>query len=167
MSSDDSPESDKRLLKNLQKPVPKKTQKKTRAQKSDSVDEKNILDLDDCDQELLKKNGLLAERLVAIEKILTMYPFLKKDRNMIINSILDKKEKLPDTYVLEKIPIKKKIYYLDPTGNIIDGNVKLVGFFVKNKNTVNSIMFTDIEKFADRLKNAVTIVSSLKTWAFI
>ena len=55
LSSDDSPESEKRQLKNLQKPVPKKTQKKTRAQKSDSVDEKNILDLDDCDQELLKK----------------------------------------------------------------------------------------------------------------
>lgn len=86
------------------------------------------------------------ERLSVVEVMLKKYPYLKKDKNEILNMVLDKKSGIMNDYILEKIFIGDKHYYIDPTGNLIDNDIKLVGMVVTDKNNITNIhVFSDIE----------------------
>jgi hypothetical protein len=69
-------------------------------------------DLTEKDKTLIKKNNMIKERLITIDKILEMYPSLKKDRMLIVNNILNKREQKVDDFVLEKVKIDNVNYYL-------------------------------------------------------
>jgi hypothetical protein len=66
---------------------------------------------------------------LAVDKILELYPNLKKDKKIIVNNVLGKREVQKKDYVLEKLNIKNKSIYKDTFGNLMDANVNLVGFW--------------------------------------
>ena len=113
------------------------------------------------DKTLIKKNNMIKERLITIDKILEMYPSLKKDRMIIVNNILNKREQKIDDFVLERVKIDNINYYFDPDGNIIDENVNLVGFFVKNKDKYGYCLFSDNVKRMIALENNIEKVKKM------
>ena len=66
------------------------------------------------------------QKIEIVDTILQMYPDIQKDRETIINAVLGRTEK-PAPYVLEKIQIEDKHYYIDNEGRILDADVTLVG----------------------------------------
>jgi hypothetical protein len=114
-----------------------------------SSDEKIYMQkLNDSDKNIIKKNNIIQERLRAVDKILDMYPFLKKDRTQIVDTILDNKCTKVNNYVLEKFIHNNLPYYRDPIGNIINENVVLVGVYLtndsSNSNLYNYYFFDEI-----------------------
>lgn len=124
----------------------------------DDMDENEIIQdiqnikLDENEKSIISKNIMIKERLITIDKILEMYPNLKKDRTLIVNNILNKKEQKIDDFILEKVTIDNKSYYFDPDGNIIDSDVTLMGFYVKGKDIDHQYyLFSDQKKRNDNL----------------
>ena len=111
--------------------------------------------LNDKDKTLIKKNNIIKERLITIDKILEMYPSLKKDRTLIVDNILNKKEHKVEDFILEKVKIDDGNYYFDLNGNIIDEDVNLVGFFIKNKEKYAYCLFSDNAKRMILLENNI------------
>lgn len=111
--------------------VKKKQQKKKISEKF----EDDIYELTEEQKLTIKKNSIIKERLMAIDKILELYPNLKKDKVTITDVVLGKKEIKKKQYVLEKLNIKDKNYYRDTNGNIVNEKAILVGFCIDdNKN---------------------------------
>lgn len=100
--------------------------------------------------ELERKNLLINERLMTVDKILEIYPLLIKDKEKIINHVLDKKKEIVKQFILERITVNKKHYYIDNSGNIFDENVTLVG--TKSNNTKINYMFDDTLKIINKCK---------------
>lgn len=100
-------------------------------QSNNEFDLSNMMQLNPTD-----KNAVIRERLFTIEKIIEMYPNLKKDKDYIIDNIMNKKEEKPNTYILEKIIINKNAYYKDPYGFIIDSDTKMVGLYTNTQTTI-------------------------------
>ena len=99
-------------------------------------DNNNLINLSD-NKKLLEKNTIIKERLLTIDKILDLYPVLKKDKLSIINNVFGKNEIKKKSHVLEKIDIPNKSIYKDAFGNLMDENVNLVGFWIESKNLNN------------------------------
>lgn len=70
--------------------------------------------------------------IVIIDKILTLYPQLQKDRKNIIKAVCGKIEK-QITYVLERIEYCGNYYYKDNIGAILDKTGTVVGCYVNNE----------------------------------
>ena len=68
------------------------------------------------------------DKVKIIDSILNMYPQLKRDRNIIINSVLGRIEK-PTTAILEKVTHNNRPYYKDDEGKLFDVDVKLRGCY--------------------------------------
>lgn len=75
------------------------------------------------------------EKLKVIDIIIEMYPELKKNKDEIINNVLNRHIK---QYILTKYVINNNIYYIDPYGMIIDKDVNFKGCFYDNKFYFNS-----------------------------
>lgn len=97
--------------------------------------------LEENEKNLLKKNNMVTERLITIDKILDMYPSLKKDRDVIISNILDKNRQMSERSIFEKIVIDKKNYYFEQSGIILDADTNLVGIFFKKNNYYEYSLF--------------------------
>lgn len=85
-------------------------------------------------QQKKEKNKINMEKLAMIDSLCKEYPCLKKDKDKIIKKHLEetKQVKNPFTqneYTLEKIIIDNKVYYKDDYNNILDENIKLIGFY--------------------------------------
>jgi hypothetical protein len=141
----------------LEKQIIKK--KKTRRKKQSEL-EKPDSDIEKSltleQQSILKKNSIVNERILAIEKILEMYPNLRKDRKIIVDCVLGKKEVIKKEYVLEKLNVKGKNIYKDDLGNIINENVDLVGFWLPDKDEsgkskINYLFFNETKKIRAKI----------------
>lgn len=139
--------------------INKKLTKKRKVQKQVNKNEStiDIDELTDEQKDILQKNAIVKERLITIEKLLKMYPNLKKDKQAILECVLGKKEMQKRCEIFEKIPIKNKNIYKDNFGNIFDQSVNLVGFWFNKKNefdkfTISYIFFDEI----DQLKIKIT-----------
>lgn len=117
-------------------------------------------------KDILLKNAIIKERLVAIEKILTMYPNLKKDKRAILECVLGQKQIQRKHDILEKIINTNKNIYKDEFGNILDEKVNLIGFVYKEKDTsgkiaTSYIYFNEVEnikiKFTEYKNNLNTL----------
>jgi hypothetical protein len=110
--------------------------------------------LNETDKHIIKKNNIIQEKLKVIDKILDMYPLLKRDRLHIVDNILEKKRKKTVDYILEKFTHNDKSYYRDSIGNIIDENVNLVGIYLLSHKSYldNSIDQNYIYYFFDDIK---------------
>jgi hypothetical protein len=107
-------------------------------------------------KQIIQKNTIIKERLLTVDKILELYPNLKKDKKSIINNILGTHEVQKKIYIIEKINIKNKSIYKDTFGNLMDENVNLVGFWSENTNPdqktdIIYYFFDDIKKIKIKL----------------
>jgi hypothetical protein len=135
---------------------PKKTAKPKKLVNEDEEDSQDSTSdssstpsLSSGDLNIINKNNVIKDRLNTIDKILNMYPSLKIDRSSIVNTVLDKQEKVYSDYVLEKLVLnnkKDKIYYKDKNGNILDEHVNLAGFSVSENSKETLIFFDDSKK---------------------
>lgn len=80
------------------------------------------------------------EKLKVIDIIIEMYPELKKNKDEIINNVLNRHIK---QYVLTKYVFNNNIYYIDPYGMIIDKDVNFKGCFYDNKFYFDSLDNSD------------------------
>lgn len=117
-------------------------------------------------QSILKKNSIVNERILAIEKILEMYPNLRKDRKIIVDCVLGKKEVIKKEYVLEKLNVKGKNIYKDDSGNIINEHVDLVGFWLPDKDDngkpkINYLFFNETKKIRAKIMRNKKKVESM------
>jgi hypothetical protein len=86
----------------------------------------------DSSAETTTKMDILKARLDVIDKMINMYPQLKKDKHIILAKIVGKTElKNPDDYVLDKIVIDENVYYRDPHGLLLNDTASIVGFYAK------------------------------------
>lgn len=119
-------------------------------------------DLTNQQKHIIQKNSIIKERLLAVDKILELYPNLKKDKRSIINNVLGKQELQKKTYVIEKINVKNKSIYKDSFGNLIDENVNLVGFWTESVDTDNKEKKIPIYHFFNEIKKIKTKISRNK-----
>jgi len=103
--------------------------------------DKNVLE---SNSNIVKKNISIKDKLMTIDKIIEMYPNLKKDRDTIVNNVFGKKEQKVDTFVLEKVSFKDVSFYRDPDGNLIDVNMKLIGMYVETETDYIYYLFDDV-----------------------
>lgn len=122
----------------------------TKIDSQQEFDEKNKTIINK-NNELTQKNNEVTQRLIAVEKILEFLPFLKKDRNQIIDVVLDKKIGKSNEKVLEKINYKGKFYYKDKNGNIINDKLDIVGLFSLEKNSISYYFFDEFQKIKQKL----------------
>lgn len=99
---------------------------------------------------LIKKNEMISERLKAVNIFLKMYPTLKKDKEIILNNILEKKQKKYEPYVIEKIDKLKFNAYIDRYNNIIDENINIIGLYIQSKNQY--LFFDELEKMFHEIR---------------
>jgi hypothetical protein len=97
-------------------------------------------------QKTKEKNKIKMEKLAVIESLCKEYPCLKKDKDKIIKKHLEEKKEVKNPFVqndytLEKIIIEEKTYYKDDYNNILDENIKLVGFYKDLKTKYEFILF--------------------------
>ena len=127
-----------KIIESTQTNVEKQLKKRGRKKKSDNLFAEN--------KENNEKNKLILEKINAVEKVIKMYPNLKKDKNKIIMGVLappENKDKISfnNVYVLHKINIDGITYYRDNESNVIDQSLNLVGNFTKINNNVYKYTF--------------------------
>lgn len=108
-------------------------------------------ELNEQQKDMIKKNTIIKERILTIEKLLEMYPNLKKDRKIILDCVLGKKEIQKKCDVLEKLNVKEKNVYKDESGNILDDKINLIGFWFKEKDNtgkdvVSYMFFSEVKR---------------------
>lgn len=81
------------------------------------------------------------DKIKIIDTIIEFYPELKKDRNHLINLILDKIER-PDKYILDRIEVNKLVYYKDNDNIIIDEDLNICGVCVSLGNNTFKYIIT-------------------------
>ena len=90
------------------------------------------------------------DKMDAIEKILALYPDLKKDKTNIITTVLGQK-KNNDGDIKEKVVVEfthnNKTYFKSKLGEIFDENINLVGTWKNNYNNTIEYLFYDETKF--------------------
>lgn len=130
--------------------------KKPKLRELEKPESKFIHDLSENQKQIIQKNSIIKERLLTIDKILDLYPNLKKDKRLIINNILGKQEVQKKNDVLEKLEITNKSIYKDSHGNLMDTNVNLTGFWTEKINqdkqtTYKYYFFDDIKKIKNKI----------------
>jgi hypothetical protein len=92
------------------------------------------------------------DKIRIVDIIIEHYPELKKERNHIINVILEKIEK-PDRYILERVDLNKKVYYKDNDNILIDENLNICGICVDlGNNTYKYIINVNSSRKGDKQK---------------
>lgn len=164
------------LEKEKEKEKPKKRQpRKKKLEELEKPKEDETYELNDQQKQIVKKNSIIKERLLAVDKILELFPNLKKDKRLMINHVLGKQEAPKKDYILEKLDskqFKNKSIYKDSYGNLMDADVNLIGFWTEqtgpDKKTQNIFnFFDDIKKIKTRTtknKNKINLayISTIK-----
>lgn len=115
--------------------IKKKRPRKRKVEELEKPSEDNAYDLTDKQKLMVQKNTIIKERLLTIDKILEMYPNLKKDKKDIVDGVLGKREIKKKDYILEKLNVKGKNFYKDEFGNVMNDKVDLIGFWTEDKNS--------------------------------
>jgi hypothetical protein len=124
--------------------------------RSASNKKKNEDNLLKSQKEIIKKNIVIKEKIIIVDKIVELYPNLKRDKQYILDYVLDNKLFQKKSDVLEKLNIKNKNIYMDSSGNLIDKNIKLVGFWknIKDENENNLIKYIFFDE-TKKMKNKI------------
>jgi hypothetical protein len=124
---------------NATKLIIRRGPQKSSEEHSINVDDQNISETN-----LIKKNISIKDKLMTIDKIIEMYPHLKKDRDTIVNNVLGKKEQKVNNFILEKVSFKDISFYRDPDGNLLDSDINLIGLYLENDFEYIYHLFDDI-----------------------
>lgn len=98
-----------------------------------------------------KKNS----KLEIIDKIILMYPVLKKEKKNIINSLFgNKKEEDSNEYILEKFNYKNSNFFRDKNGLIRNIDTDIVGVYEILNGEYNYLFFDEVNnlKILEKLK---------------
>lgn len=146
-----------------EKEIPKKKAPRKKNKELDKPKEIEEYELDDKQKQLVQKNSIIRERLLTIEKIIELFPNLKKEKKLIVDNVLGKTDVQKRDYVVEKLDLKNKnmknkIFYKDSFGNIMNGSVELVGFWTEKyvngageKPKIDFVFFDDIKRIKAKL----------------
>jgi hypothetical protein len=74
-----------------------------------------------------KKDAVVTNEIV--DKIIELFPELKKNKTLILSEVLSPKDKDSGDYLLEKIIVNEKSFYKDRYRCILDENINLVGIW--------------------------------------
>jgi hypothetical protein len=142
------------IKKNIKKNIQKIKNPKKQSDKSDSSDlskstedSKSSDDIKIDHKKIEEKNKENLIKLAVIDKICNKHPNIRKDKkNLIEEIIMEDKKKLDkkdynNVYTLDKLIINEKTYYKDENNNILDENIKLVGFYRDLGVQYEAIMF--------------------------
>ena len=91
------------------------------------------------------KNRIILEKINTVEKIVQMFPKLRREKNSLISNVLsDQSEKTNTTqeYVLQRVEIGGKMYYRSDDLRVMDESMNLIGFCKKKENTYEYILRT-------------------------
>lgn len=98
-------------------------------------------------------------KIETIDKVIAMYPALKKDRDHIIETIIGKQKTDVVNFVVEKFEHMGKSYYRECNkyfGAIVDAQTNLVGTYERNKDGSYIYHFFDeTKKITNNLKNQI------------
>lgn len=95
--------------------------------------------------EINEKDAMTLEKINMVEKIIKIYPKLKKDKSMIISNVLtkqDTKQYVTPIDILHKIEINGKKYYRDTNLQVINETCNLVGFYKQKGNVYEYTLFS-------------------------
>jgi len=137
------------------------SKKKIKNEKQKSTDSE-FEQLDDKNKNIIDKNNDTKQRLIAVEKIIELYPALKKDKKQIIDAVLDRNISKANEYVLEKIIFKGKQFYKDFRGNIIDDKLDVIGIYTFDDDSCTYYFFDEFKKLKARLEKNKKKVEALK-----
>lgn len=112
-----------------------------------------ILDINNADNDKKITNKI---KLNVIDKVIEMFPQLKKDQLSIVNNILGHKEINNDYYILDKFIYNDKVYYRDPYCHIIDTELNVVGIYNYENDNYKYYFHSSISKH--NIKNIDKIV---------
>jgi hypothetical protein len=89
-----------------------------------------------------------------IDKILKLYPELKKEKKNIIDSLTGKTSvEIENEIVVEKFQYNNKSFYKNKHGSILDENLNLVGTYKIENGLYNYILFEEIDNNINELNN--------------
>jgi hypothetical protein len=90
-------------------------------------------------------------KIQVVDKIIEMYPELKKDRSNILTTILEanKVPENPDEIVVIKFTYKDKTYFRTNFGNIMDESTKIVGYYTQTNNIYKYHLYEEDNKMLD------------------
>jgi hypothetical protein len=91
------------------------------------------------------------DKIKLVDSIIEHYPELKKERNHIINIILEKTER-PEQFILERIIVNNNIYYKDIDNIIIDIDMNICGLCIINHNGFKYIISKNNNRKEEREK---------------
>lgn len=91
------------------------------------------------------------DKIKIVDTIIEHYPELKKERNHIINVILEKIER-PDQFILDRIIIDNNVYYKDKDNIIIDVDMNICGLCVNANNGFKYIITKNNNRKEERNK---------------
>lgn len=95
-------------------------------------------------------------KLEIIDKIILMYPELKKEKKNIISNLFgNKREEETNEYILEKFYYKNLNYYRDKNGLIRNTDTDIVGVYEIVNYEYNYIFFDEFIEFIDQLKKKI------------
>lgn len=75
----------------------------------------------------LQEEQDISKEIEIIDKIINLFPELKKKRNYILNELITPKKKEEINYVLERIEVNGEVYYKDKYKCILNSNIEIVG----------------------------------------
>ena len=103
---------------------------------------------------IMMNNKIIREKIETVERIFELYPNLKKNKKTIINYVLDKKQSEQEEHILEMINFNNRDIYIDKFGNIINDQLKLIGFYIIDQQTHKNkyLIFDDIKKLTSKIQ---------------
>ena len=98
-------------------------------------------------------------KLEVIDKILQMYPELKKEKKNIIHNIFgNKKEEDSNEYILEKFIHRELPYYRDKNGLIRDNTTDIVGVYEVKEGEYKYYFFNELRELDFFKKKKLNII---------
>jgi hypothetical protein len=136
---------EEKLTNDINKKEKKKYTKKSKIPISSDDSNEKIFEFNH--DKIKEKHKVIVEKLSVVDKFYKKYPHLKKDKKDFVKEILDEPSKKnhnnPQDYILEKIFLENNIYYRDNYNNVVDPNLKLVGFYQNQGKIYKYILFNN------------------------
>lgn len=101
-------------------------------------------------------NNMLKE-IEIIDKILNLFPEMKKNRDFILTEILTPNKTQDNEFVFNKITINNDSYYIDKYKCIMNQNIELVGVWEYTNGIVKYHFFNDdhVSKIAKKYNDVI------------